>query len=110
MIKNSLYTVITGASAGLGKEMAIECAKRNMNLILASLSDTGLKEFSEKLKNQYNINAFYFTIDFRENNTCEQFYKWIAKQGLSVNILINSSGLIAVITLFSKLLSDTICV
>ena len=34
---NNCYTLITGASEGLGKALAIECAGRNMNLILVAL-------------------------------------------------------------------------
>ena len=37
------YTLITGASEGLGKALALECAKRKMSLVLVSLPNEGLE-------------------------------------------------------------------
>ena len=46
------FTLITGASAGIGKEMAINCAKRGFNLLLISLPDTSLEEISLNLSKE----------------------------------------------------------
>jgi len=37
------FTLITGASSGLGKEFTLDCARRNMNLILVALPDRKMK-------------------------------------------------------------------
>ncbi|TYQ15697.1 UNVERIFIED_CONTAM: 3-oxoacyl-[acyl-carrier protein] reductase/hypothetical protein [Acetivibrio alkalicellulosi] len=44
------YTLITGASKGIGKELAIKCAKEKMNLILVARTEDKLKELKGKLE------------------------------------------------------------
>ncbi|MBK8496575.1 MAG: hypothetical protein IPL50_17430 [Chitinophagaceae bacterium] len=36
---NKKYCLITGASEGFGKALALECAARNMNLVLVACPD-----------------------------------------------------------------------
>jgi len=36
------YTLITGASAEIGKALAFECAARGMNILLVALPDADL--------------------------------------------------------------------
>ena len=38
-----MYTLITGAGAGIGKALAFECAKKNMNLLLVALPGAELE-------------------------------------------------------------------
>ena len=40
------YTLITGASKGMGLEMAHVCAAKKMNLLLVSLPNEGLEKIS----------------------------------------------------------------
>ena len=53
---NKKYAVVTGASKGLGKEFALELARRKINLLLVSLPDEGLAEVAEELR-YYNIDS-----------------------------------------------------
>lgn len=46
----SKTAVITGASSGLGKALALDLAKREMNLVLAARSDDALKEIAVEAK------------------------------------------------------------
>lgn len=48
MKNTKLFTVITGASRGLGKSMAFECAKEGKNLILISLPNPEVTRRMEK--------------------------------------------------------------
>lgn len=41
------YAIVTGASRGMGKYIALELARRNINLILISLPDQELDSFAK---------------------------------------------------------------
>ena len=86
------YTLITGASQGMGKQMADECAKRGRNLLLVALPNENLKEFSEHLIRQYNIKADYFECDLIIKKSVENIFKWTQENNYAVDFLINNAG------------------
>ena len=92
-MKTKLYTLITGSSEGFGKELAIECAKRKMNLILVSLADSGLKQLAESISNQYNVDVLPIEKDLSIEDNCISLYNEVEQLNLNVNILINNVGL-----------------
>jgi short-subunit dehydrogenase len=92
-MKNSYYTLITGASEGLGKFLALECAARKMNLILVSLSGTGLVSLSSFIERNFDVNVEYIETDLSYTTSCEMLKSEIERRNLRVNILINNAGL-----------------
>ena len=54
---NDKVVIITGASSGIGKALAIELASRGANLVLAARQYVALCELTESLINKYNIKA-----------------------------------------------------
>jgi short-subunit dehydrogenase len=85
------YTLITGASKGLGKEIAYECARRGNNLILVALPGEDLKGFCRYLELKYKISASCYETDLTKNNAPLELTYWV-KKNFSVNILINNAG------------------
>ncbi|MBC7845077.1 MAG: SDR family NAD(P)-dependent oxidoreductase [Flavobacterium sp.] len=92
-MKNNLYTLITGASEGFGRALAIECAARKMNLILVALSDPKLHLLAETLIQEYAIDVIAIEKDLSVEDNCTMLYKQIEELNLSVNILINNVGI-----------------
>ena len=90
-VKN--YTLITGSSAGTGKQIAIECAKRGFNLFLVSLPGTGLKSFSEELRKTHPIDVHYLSIDLRKKKSPQKVFEYAQKNHLRIDILVNNAGL-----------------
>jgi short-subunit dehydrogenase len=88
-----LYTLITGASEGLGKSMAIECAARKMNLVLVALPGAALFNLADFLRKNFQVSVHAFEKDLSLQNDCEQLYYDICEAGLSVNMLINNAGI-----------------
>ena len=89
--KNFKYTLITGASTGLGKEFAIECARRRMNLLLVSLPNEDLGGLCEELMANYQIRVFYRETDLTERSAVEDLSEWVL-QNFTVNMIINNAG------------------
>lgn len=86
------YTLITGASLGIGRALAIECAKRGMNLILVSLPDSGLPALSDEISKTHNISVEFFEINLTHENAHREILNYIRNKNLKLNILINNVG------------------
>lgn len=86
------YTLVTGASSGLGKRLALEFAKRNHQLFLVSLPDTGLPLLAEEIMQQYRVNVQYFEIDLTKPKAPKKVFKYAEKNNLPVNVLVNNAG------------------
>ena len=87
------YTLITGASQGIGKHFAIECAKQQMNLILVALPEKKLADTANEIISTYEVDVHYYGIDLTLPNSIRTIFLWCQEKNLIVNILINNAGL-----------------
>lgn len=85
------YTLITGASKGLGKEIAYEFARRGNNLILAALPDEDLGSFCKHLELKYQISTSFYEINLTAKDAPLDLTSWV-KNNFAVNILVNNAG------------------
>lgn len=92
-MKTKLYTLITGSSEGFGKALAIECAKRKMNLILVSLPDSGLNQLAKFIIKNYNVDVVPIEKDLAIEENCMMLFKEVEQLDLAVNMLINNVGI-----------------
>jgi short-subunit dehydrogenase len=89
---NDVFTLITGASQGLGKEFAIEFARRHQNLILVALPGGNLQQFCDELTYQYGIRTFSFECDLTNEKALDDLAGFI-RENFAVNQLINNAGI-----------------
>jgi 17beta-estradiol 17-dehydrogenase / very-long-chain 3-oxoacyl-CoA reductase len=88
------YAVITGASDGIGKEFALQLAKKGYNLLLISRTQSKLESLAAEIKKTYNgVDVSTFAMDFSQNNEAD--YALLAQliNTLDIGILINNVGL-----------------
>ncbi|MDQ3073739.1 MAG: SDR family oxidoreductase [Bacteroidota bacterium] len=86
------YTLITGASSGIGKALATECAGRGMNLILVALPGDDLEDLAWELEARYEVRTVTFGIDLTAPASAESIYEFCRSSGYKVNMLINNAG------------------
>ena len=86
------YTLITGASSGIGLEMAKVCAEKGMNLLLISLPNEDLEAKSISISIKYKIKAEYFECNLTKISDINNLLKWVEENGFNVNFLINNAG------------------
>ncbi len=87
------YTLITGASEGLGKALALECASRNHHLILVALPGKELEQLASFIRRNYPVQVHCFEEDLSDEKQCRNLVSTIEAAGLEINMLINNAGL-----------------
>jgi len=87
-----MFTLITGAGAGIGKALAMECASRKMNLLLVALPGLELEDTAREIKTEYNTECHVLGIDLSKPESFCLVYKWITDHNFHINILINNVG------------------
>ncbi len=87
------YTLITGASEGFGKALAIECATRKMNLILVALPGPEIHYLADFIKRNYEVDVIAIEKDLSQEESCVMVHKEVLHRKLCVNMLINNAGL-----------------
>lgn len=84
--------LITGATTGIGYELAKLYAKDENKLVLVARDGERLKKVKDKLE-LYNIKVYTIALDLSEDNSCEKVLDFVNKKNLSVDILINNAGM-----------------
>ena len=87
------YTLITGASEGLGKALAIECARRKMNLILVALPGPELHSLAAFIARKYFVGVLCIEKDLSTESACLELFNEVNALDLRVNMLINNAGI-----------------
>ncbi len=86
-------TLITGASAGIGKACAEVFAREKSNLILTARRIEKLKSLGNKLENDYGIKVKCVQLDVRNYDQVEKAIKSLESTWRKIDILINNAGL-----------------
>ena len=92
MPTSKVFTVITGASLGLGYAFAQECAKMGRHLILLALPDEDLAEKARELARQYDIEAWPYELDLTQEGAIAACVEWIVAN-FQLDMLINNAGI-----------------
>jgi short-subunit dehydrogenase len=91
-MSNQQYALVTGASGGIGLELAKLLAKDKYNLIAVSRSQENLDSMAKELKQQYGIEVITIVKDLSLKESPFELYEEIKKRGIMVNILVNNAG------------------
>jgi len=92
-MRNQNFALITGASDGFGKALALECAARNINLVLVALPGSGLRNLCCYIERNFNVIAHYMEYDLSKKGACDALFNEINRLQISVNLLINNAGI-----------------
>lgn len=85
------YTLITGASSGLGIDFAKEYASKKENLILVARRIDRLNQVKSEIESQYDVNVLVYSLDLNDNKNIDQFFEQLDKD-IFIHRLINNAG------------------
>lgn len=83
--------VVTGASAGLGKEFARQLAERGFDLLLVARDADRLKSLSDELALQYGVKAEAWPADLSRDDGMRTLAEYLARNE-RVMVLVNNAG------------------
>ncbi|MBK9098470.1 MAG: SDR family NAD(P)-dependent oxidoreductase [bacterium] len=92
LLKNRL-TLVTGASAGIGKACAEVFAREKSNLILTARRIERLKSLAEKLEKDHGIKVKCIQLDVRNYDQVEKAVNSLDTSWKKIDILVNNAGL-----------------
>lgn len=84
--------LITGASAGIGIELAECFAKDGYAVIVTARSEAPLKELAGRLARQHNVQAIAIPADIGQPGGGQKLANEIKSRGLQVDVLVNNAG------------------
>lgn len=84
--------LITGASNGIGKELAFIHAQKGGDLVLVARSQDKLNELAEQLRQQFRVNVTVIAVDLSLPNVAQHIFDKTQELGIQVDILINNAG------------------
>jgi short-subunit dehydrogenase len=84
--------LITGASAGIGRALAVEAAQAGAKVILLARSGDKLAELCQEI-HQLGGQAAYFTVDLSDRTSLHDGVKRMQQQFPVIDILVNNAGI-----------------
>lgn len=86
------YALITGASRGIGKSIAVLLAQKGYNILLVARSEDELQQLLAQIQSDYKVKALYLAIDLSETGAALKVADWCKSLSVPLSILINNAG------------------
>ena len=88
-----MCVLITGASSGIGLELAKVFAHHQYNLIIASRNKEKMDMLKKELEATYHIKVYICKVDLAQEDGPKFLYDEVKAMGLDVEILVNNAGI-----------------
>lgn len=80
------YALVTGASSRIGKEFALQLAKKGYDLVLVARNEKKLEELAKEV----NVNVLIFSVDLSSEKECVDLLSKL--ENIDIEIVINNAG------------------
>ena len=84
--------LITGASSGIGYEIAKLFAADKTDLLIVARSENKLLEIKKEFEEKFKVDVFTVAADLSSNEGIESVYEVVHSNNLIVNYLVNNAG------------------
>ncbi len=84
--------LITGASSGIGLELAKCFAADGSRLVLIARNQTALENLAEELKQKFKVETIVLPADLTLPESPKQIFNRLSAQNISVDVLVNNAG------------------
>lgn len=88
----SKTVIITGATTGIGYELAKLFAIDKFDLVIIARNEIKLRQTAAELQKDYKVNVKIISKDLSDQNSAVEIYNEIIKENINVDILVNNAG------------------
>lgn len=92
MAEEPRWTVITGASSGIGAELARVFAARKYPLVLTARRHERLEALAQELQAAHGIQVEVIALDLEDREAPQDLVDMLRDQGINVHTLVNNAG------------------
>lgn len=85
-------SLITGASSGIGKELALIHAEKGGNLVIVARDRKKLEELKKEIEDKYAVSVFLIVKDLSLPNAGKEIYLKVKEARIEIDYLINNAG------------------
>ena len=91
-MKNIRTALITGASSGIGKDLAFVFAGNGYDLVLTARRGNNLKEIAKEISKLNDIKISIIPEDLSDRGAPERIYNFCEEKNISIDVLVNNAG------------------
>jgi len=84
--------LVTGASSGIGEEIARQLASRGHGVTLVARREDRLKALADELYETHGVRAEHIAADLGSDSGCDEMLAKVKALGLDVEVLVNNAG------------------
>ncbi len=86
-----MIALVTGASAGIGRDIARSLAKHGINLIITARREERLAALKAELTEQYGVKVKAISADLTDEAQCRELHRRVQKY--NIDIFVNNAGM-----------------
>lgn len=86
------WTLVTGASGGIGAELARQAALDGSNVVLVARNLEAMEQVASGFRSVAGIEACCFSQDLSEPDAAVRIHDWCCEHGIDITSLINNAG------------------
>ena len=93
---SSETVLVTGASSGIGLELAKLFAQNGSNLVIVARREDRLKQLAKSFEEDYGSEVTVIAKDLSHENAAKEIFDFLDKNNIEIDVLVNNAGFGAV--------------
>ncbi len=92
MATGEAFTLVTGASTGIGRELALIAAAKGRSIVLVARSEAKLSELARWIREVHLARAEVVALDLSDPEAPDALFQELTRRNVDVEVLINNAG------------------